>query len=139
MPDPFHLQRFLDAQEGVYPDVLAELRRGEKRSHWMWFIFPQIAGLGYSQTARYFAIASLAEAQAYLAHPVLGARLRECTTLVNQIQGRSALQIFESPDDMKFRSSMTLFAHAAPQETVFRQALAKYYEGQEDPLTLARI
>ena len=135
----FDLQRFVDAQERVYPQVVEELRAGRKRSHWIWFVFPQIAGLGSSSTAAHYAIASLDEARAYLAHPVLGPRLRECTGLVNAIQGRSIGQIFGSPDDMKVRSSMTLFAHATDDNADFVELLARYYDGDEDPLTLQRL
>ena len=136
MDDGHDLQRFVDAQAPVYAAVLAELRAGAKRSHWMWFVFPQIAGLGHSSTARHYAIASLEEAQAYLAHPVLGERLLTCTVLINQVQGRSAHAIFGSPDDMKFRSSMTLFARAAPSVPAFSEALGRYFAGEPDPLTL---
>ncbi|HWO72273.1 MAG TPA: DUF1810 domain-containing protein [Dehalococcoidia bacterium] len=139
MQDPYHLQRFVDAQEPVYDQVLRELRAGRKTSHWMWFIFPQIAGLGHSSTSRYYAISGRKEAEAYLAHPVLGARLRECTALVNAVQGRSAHQIFGSPDDLKFRSCMTLFAECAEDGAVFREALEKYFGGEKDPLTLERL
>jgi uncharacterized protein (DUF1810 family) len=111
--DPYSLQRFLDAQAPVYERVLGELRAGRKRSHWMWFVFPQIAGLGQSEMARRYAISSLAEAKTYREHPVLGARLRDCTALVNQVDGRSIDEIFGYPDDLKFHSSMTLFARAA--------------------------
>jgi uncharacterized protein (DUF1810 family) len=138
--DPYHLQRFVAAQAAVYPEVLAELGAGEKRSHWMWFIFPQLAGLGRSATARLYALSSLAEARAYLAHPLLGARLRECTHLVNEVTGRSAAEIFGFPDELKFHSCMTLFAHAAgAEDAAFRQALARYFAGAEDPLTRARL
>lgn len=137
--DPYNLQRFVDAQDPVYSQVCAELRAGCKRSHWMWFIFPQIQGLGYSPMARKFAIASLAEAEAYLDHPVLGARLRECCRLVNVVEGRSIREIFGYPDDLKFRSSITLFARAAPGNQVFQDALEKYFNGEPDPLTLARL
>jgi uncharacterized protein (DUF1810 family) len=139
MNDPFNLQRFVDAQAPVYAQVLAELRAGSKRSHWMWFVFPQIAGLGRSETARYFAIGSRDEAAAYLAHPILGTRLRECCRLTMSIEGRSAREIFGSPDDMKFRSSLTLFAKVAPQEAVFAAALQKFFNGEADELTLARL
>ncbi|MFC3067678.1 DUF1810 domain-containing protein [Phenylobacterium soli] len=132
----FDLQRFVDAQASVYPGALAELRAGAKRSHWMWFVFPQIAGLGLSPTAQFYAIASLAEAKAYLAHPVLGPRLVECTAAVNGVQGRTAHAIFGSPDDMKFRSSMTLFREAAPEERAFQAALDTYFSGAPDPATL---
>jgi uncharacterized protein (DUF1810 family) len=133
------LQRFLDAQAPVYEEVCAELRAGRKQSHWMWFIFPQLRGLGSSPMAQHYGIASLDEARAYLAHPVLGARLRACSALVAALQGRSAHQIFGSPDDMKFRSSMTLFAHAADDDAVFVECLAKYYGGVEDEASLARL
>ena len=136
MCDPHGLQRFIDAQGPMLPQVKAELRAGIKRTHWMWFIFPQIAGLGYSATAQTYAIASMDEAQAYLAHPLLGQRLLECTGLVNQIQGRSARAILGSPDDLKFRSSMTLFAEAAPHQTIFTDALTKYFGGEPDLHTL---
>src|SRR5438477_13206340 len=108
--DPFDLQRFLDAQSRIYPRVLAELRAGRKTSHWMWFIFPHIAGLGASTMSRHYAISGREEAAAYAAHPVLGPRLRECTALVNEVQGKTALEILGSPDDLKFRSCMTLFS-----------------------------
>ena len=134
--DPHDLQRFVDAQGPVYEQVCSELRQGRKRGHWMWFVFPQIAGLGHSATARRFAIASREEAQAYLQHPVLGPRLRECTRLVNLVEGRTLEQIFGFPDEVKFRSSMTLFAHATPDSQVFEDALRKYCGGAYDPLTL---
>ncbi|THD77120.1 MAG: DUF1810 domain-containing protein [Phenylobacterium sp.] len=134
--DPFHLQRFVDAQAGVYETALAELIAGDKRSHWMWFVFPQVAGLGLSPTAQRYAIGSLAEAQAYLAHPMLGPRLCACTAAVNAVEGRSAHQVFGSPDDLKFRSSMTLFREAAPDEPAFATALRKYFDGEADPRTL---
>lgn len=133
------LDHFVAAQAPVYPTVLAELRAGEKRTHWMWFIFPQLRALGRSPTAQFFGLADLSEAEAYLAHPVLGPRLVACTKLVNAVAGRSAHDIFGSPDDLKFRSCMTLFAHAAPAEPAFREALARYYDGVEDPRTLALI
>ena len=137
--DPFDLQRFVDAQQRVYPGVVDELRTGQKRGHWIWFVFPQIAGLGSSSTAAHYAISSLDEARAYLTHDVLGPRLRECTRLVNAIQGRSIGQIFGSPDDMKVRSSMTLFAHATDDNGDFVDVLARYYDGAEDRLTLQRL
>jgi uncharacterized protein (DUF1810 family) len=137
--DPYNLQRFVDAQQGVYARVLAELRSGQKSSHWMWFVFPQIQGLGHSATARRFAISSLAEARAYLQHAVLGPRLRECTQLVNRVEGRPIHAIFGSPDDLKFHSSMTLFARAAPDNALFLAALLKYFGGEEDPGTVAKI
>jgi len=137
--DPHNLQRFVDAQSAIYKKVCAELRDGYKSGHWMWFIFPQIEGLGRSFTAREFAISSREEAEAYLKHPILGPRLRECTRLVNLIEGRSIYDIFGSVDGMKFRSSMTLFAHAAPDEKVFKKALQKYFGGEFDRLTLERL
>jgi uncharacterized protein (DUF1810 family) len=139
MDDRFHLQRFVDAQQPVYETVLSELRDGRKRGHWMWFIFPQISGLGHSVTSQTFALSSLAEAAAYLAHRTLGPRLRECAALVAGIKGRSVDEIFDYPDDLKFHSSMTLFAHAAPREPVFAACLEKYFGGQRDPRTLARL
>ena len=137
--DSYNLQRFVDAQDPVYARVCAELGAGRKKSHWMWFIFPQIQGLGYSPLAQKFAIASLEEAKAFLDHPVLGARLRECCRLVNQVEGRPIDDIFGYPDDIKFRSSMTLFARAASDNQVFRDALEKYFGGEPDPMTLARL
>ena len=139
MDDRFQLQRFVDAQQPVYETVLNELRAGRKRSHWMWFIFPQISGLGHSTTAQRFAVSSLAEAAAYLAHPTLGSRLRKCSELVASIEGRSVDEIFGYPDGLKFHSSMTLFAQAAPQEPIFDACLQKYFGGQLDPLTMARL
>jgi uncharacterized protein (DUF1810 family) len=135
MTDPFDLQRFIDAQAPVYPRVLAELRHGRKQSHWMWFIFPQFAGLGLSAMAQRFAIGSRAEAIAYLGHAVLGPRLRDCTALVNAVQGKTIRDILGSPDDLKFCSSMTLFA-AVSSEPEFAEAIAKFYGGQSDPRTL---
>ena len=137
--DPHVLQRFVAAQASVYKEVQSELRAGRKRSHWIWFIFPQIAGLGYSQTAQYYAIRSLSEAQAYLQHPILGQRLRECTQIVNQIEGSTIHEIFGSPDDLKFRSSMTLFTKATNDNEPFVAALQKYFEGKPDLSTLERI
>jgi uncharacterized protein (DUF1810 family) len=137
--DPFNLQRFVSAQEHVYPTVCAELQEGEKDSHWMWFIFPQIKGLGFSAANRFYAISSLEEATAYLRHPILGPRLVECTRLAVQIEGSSIRQIFGWPDYRKFHSSMTLFAHAAPENPLFRTALEKYFEGAEDPATIERL
>ena len=139
MDDRFQLQRFVDAQRSVYETAVRELRAGRKRSHWMWFIFPQISGLGHSVTSQTFALSSLAEAAAYLAHPVLGQRLRECAALLASIEGRSIDEIFGHPDDLKFHSSMTLFAHAAPGEPVFAACLQKYFGGQLDPQTLSRL
>jgi uncharacterized protein (DUF1810 family) len=137
--DPFDLQRFVDAQERVYPEVLDELRAGRKRSHWIWFIFPQIVGLGSSPTAARYAISSLDEARAYLRHEPLGLRLHQCAQLVNAVQGRSIGEIFGSPDDLKVRSSMTLFAHATADNQDFVELLDRYYDGQEDPVTLERL
>lgn len=136
MDAAYDLERFVVAQAPVYARVCDELRAGRKQSHWMWFAFPQIAGLGHSAMAQTYAIASLAEANAYLAHPVLGPRLRECTGLVLAVAGKTARQIFGQPDDLKFRSSMTLFARAAPDEPLFRDALAKFYGGEEDAATV---
>jgi len=133
------LQRFVDAQDRVYDNVLDELRAGRKRSHWMWFVFPQIRGLGSSPTAQHYGIASLEEARAYLDHPVLGPRLRECVALVNAVEGRSAEQVFGWPDDLKLRSSVTLFAHATDDNGDFLALLDKYYGGEQDPLTLERL
>jgi len=139
MNDPYDLKRFQDAQAPVIEQVRVELRAGKKRGHWMWFVFPQIAGLGRSETAQTFAIASLDEARAYLAHEILGPRLRECTALVVALQGRTIGEIFGYPDDLKFHSSITLFACAAPNEPVFREALNKYFGGAEDMATVERI
>lgn len=138
-PDPFDLRRFVDAQEGIYDEVLAELRAGRKRSHWMWFVFPQLAGLGLSSTARFFGIASRAEAIAYGRHPVLGPRLARCAALVAASAAPSAHAIFGSPDDLKLRSSMTLFAAAAPGEPAFGAVLRRYYGGEPDARTLALL
>jgi uncharacterized protein (DUF1810 family) len=139
MTDGFDFERFTQAQERVYAQVLAELAAGRKQSHWMWFIFPQLRGLGSSATAQHFAIDSLDEARAYLAHPLLGTRLRECTQLTSAIHGRGIEQIFGYPDDLKFRSCMTLFRHAAPAGSadaqLFAAALEKFFQGAEDSLT----
>ena len=139
MSEPYDLQRFVDAQNPVYEKVHAELREGRKRSHWMWFIFPQIVGLGFSPLARRFAISSLSEAAAFLGHPILGPRLAECTRLVNLVAGRRIEQIFGYPDDLKFRSSMTLFAYATTDNRLFLDALRKYFAGEFDPATLTRL
>jgi len=136
---PFDLDRFVQAQEPVLADVRRELGEGRKRTHWMWFVFPQIAGLGHSAMAQRYAIASLAEARAYLQHPVLGPRLTQCAGLVNRVRGRSIHQILGSPDDLKFHSSMTLFALAEPGETVFRAALEKYFDGVPDARTVEAL
>jgi uncharacterized protein (DUF1810 family) len=137
--DPFNLQRFVDAQAPVYEQARRELKAGRKESHWMWFIFPQIAGLGHSPMSIRFAIASLGEANAYLAHPILGPRLKECATLAFDVEGKTAREIFGAIDEMKFRSSMTLFARAAPDEEAFQRCLGKYFAGGSDPATLARL
>ena len=137
-PDPFNLARFTEAQDGIYEHAVAELRRGQKTSHWMWFVFPQIAGLGQSSTSQYYAISSLAEAQAYLAHEVLGPRLRECASIL-VATSRSADQIFGGIDALKLRSSMTLFQLADATEPLFTQVLDQYFDGAEDPATLQRL
>ena len=135
--DLHDLQRFVSAQDPVFAQVNAELTRGAKRSHWMWFVFPQLRDLGRSPMAERYGIASLAEARAYWEHPVLGPRLRECVDLLLRIEGRTAHQIFGSPDDLKLRSSLTLFERAVPEEPVFGRALERYFAGERDPLTLA--
>lgn len=137
--DPDDLERFVSAQEQVIGSVKRELRGGRKRSHWMWFVFPQIAGLGRSEMAQRYAIDSLEEAKAYLAHPVLGPRLRDCTELVLDIEDKTANKVFGSPDDRKFRSSMTLFEIAADDGTLFADALEKYYDGDRDAKTLELV
>ena len=137
--DPFELQRFVTAQDPVYDAVVAELRAGRKRSHWIWFVFPQLTGLGSSAMAQRYAIASLGEARAYLGHGVLGPRLHECARLVNAVSERSITEIFGWPDDAKVRSCMTLFAHAGTDNADFVALLAKYYDGQPDPVTLSRL
>jgi uncharacterized protein (DUF1810 family) len=139
MADPFDVERFVDAQAPVYEQARQELKAGRKESHWMWFIFPQIAGLGQSAMSIRFAIASLDEAKAYLAHPVLGPRLNECARLALDIEGRTARDIFGPMDEMKFRSSMTLFARATPDYDVFQRCLDKYFGGGPDPATLAKL
>jgi uncharacterized protein (DUF1810 family) len=138
MSDPFNLARFVQAQAPIYDRVLFELRSGRKRTHWMWFIFPQIQGLGHSATAIQFSILNRQEAKAYLDHPILGPRLQECTTIVLNTNARSAEEIFSPPDDLKFRSSMTLFDLIAP-ETVFSQALKTFFGEHGDPATLAAL
>jgi len=137
--DPYNLERFVTAQDPVYDEVCSELRNGRKESHWMWFVFPQLRGLGFSAMAHQYGISSRKEAAAYLQHPVLGPRLRECTRLVNLVEGRTVGQIFGYPDDVKFRSSMTLFAEATPDNGVFVQALEKYFEGKPDEKTMQRL
>ena len=139
MEDPYDLARFVEAQAGTYDDALEELRRGRKRSHWMWFVFPQIAGLGSSSTARRYAIATLDEARAYLQHPVLGPRLHECAEAMLGNTGATAQQILGDVDAMKLRSSMTLFQLAAPQETVFGRVIARFFEGAPDGETIRRV
>ena len=137
-PNDFDLERFVDAQSGnLHERVVAELRSGRKRSHWMWFVFPQLAGLGHSATARRYGITCLDEARAYLAHPLLGARLRECAGTLEWLDARqSASDIFGFPDDLKLRSSLTLFAQAAESESIFERLLDKYFDGRGDELTL---
>lgn len=130
------LQRFVNAQSPVYDTVRAELQAGRKRSHWMWYIFPQLAGLGRSETARHYALSGLEEAQAYLAHPLLGQRLEECCKILAGIEGRTASAIFGYPDDLKLHSSLTLFAQAAPDQPLFGACLEKYFSGQRDAATL---
>lgn len=137
--DPYHLQRFVDAQQSVFENVCRELHDGRKRSHWMWFIFPQIKGLGRSDMALKFAISSREEAEAYLEHPVLGSRLRECSGIVAALNGRSIEDIFGYPDYMKFQSSMTRFAHVAADKDVFNDCLRKHFEGKPDSFTLAQL
>ncbi len=139
MDDPYNLQRFVNAQNPVFEQACSELREGRKKGHWMWFVFPQLEGLGHSWTARRFGISSRQEAEAYLQHSILGPRLRECTRLVNLVEGRSIEQIFGYPDNLKFRSSMTLFARVASDNEVFVNALQKYFCGQSDRLTLERL
>ena len=137
--DPYDLQRFVEAQSGLYEQVCQELQEGRKRSHWMWFIFPQLKGLGNSAMAERYGISSAAEAEAYLAHAVLGTRLRHCTERVMAVKGRSAEQIFGFPDDLKLRSSMTLFASLEAEGSIFSDALKKYFGGKSDRLTIERL
>ncbi|HEY1209684.1 MAG TPA: DUF1810 domain-containing protein [Terracidiphilus sp.] len=143
MADSFDLERFVSAQAAVFPWVVEELQAGEKRSHWIWFIFPQMKGLGHSSQSEYYGIGSLEEATAYLRHPVLGERLRQCTRLVTQVEKRAISRILGYPDDLKFRSSMTLFARAAEEAGLdaaeFNGALKKYFGGEGDPLTAAML
>jgi len=139
MGDRFDLNRFLEAQNPVYERVCSELRQGRKASHWMWFVFPQIAGLGVSEMSRRFSISSLGEAWEYLNHPVLGPRLEECTRLVGSIEGKTIRDIMGFPDDMKFRSCMTLFSRATETPDIFKKALERYFSGEPDALTLERI
>jgi uncharacterized protein (DUF1810 family) len=130
------LERFVSAQASVYSEALAEIRSGRKRTHWIWFIFPQVAGLGHSSTSMHYAIRSLEEARAYLKHPLLGSRLTECAEAVLAVEGRTASDIFPYPDDLKLRSCMTLFAAAAQPESVFARVLEKYFQGKHDERTL---
>jgi uncharacterized protein (DUF1810 family) len=141
MKDPYRLKRFVDAQNltGTYEAAVSELRTGQKVGHWMWFIFPQVTGLGYSHMSREFGISSIAEAQAYFRHPVLGPRLIECARILIGIQGKSATDILGSIDAMKLRSSMTLFMNAEPEELIFREVLAKYFHGSADQETIVRL
>jgi uncharacterized protein (DUF1810 family) len=139
MDDPHNLERFLNAQDPVFEQVCAELRSGGKGSHWMWYVFPQMKGLGYSPTSLKYAIASREEAEAYLEHPILGMRLKECTQLVLRIDGLSIREIFGYPDDLKFHSCMTLFAQVTPKERIFQEALNKYFGGEPDRETLDRL
>jgi uncharacterized protein (DUF1810 family) len=139
MPDPYRLQRFVDAQASCFAQVRSELAAGKKKTHWMWFIFPQLEGLGSSPMAQRFAISGIEEAKAYLAHPVLGDRLHDCTALVNAVSGRSVEDIFGYPDDLKFHSSLTLFALADPENKAFNQALKKYFNGLSDENTINRL
>lgn len=134
--DPYGLSRFVDAQEAVYDAALGEIRGGRKRSHWMWFIFPQLEGLGFSPTARRFAIRNLDEARSYLEHPLLGPRLHDCALALLALRGHSATDIFGFPDDHKLRSSMTLFALVAPADAPFQRVLDRYFGGERDPRTL---
>jgi uncharacterized protein (DUF1810 family) len=134
--EPYDLNRFLQAQEGSYERALLEIKSGQKRSHWMWYIFPQIDGLAFSSTAKHYAIKSVKEARAYLEHPVLGPRLRECAEAVLAIEGRTAGDIFGFPDDLKLRSCATLFVHVSPAGSVFERLIEKYYGGARDDKTL---
>ncbi len=137
--DPYDLKRFVQAQDGSYGTALAEIRGGRKRSHWMWTVFPQVAGLGLSETSQHYAIRSVAEAQAYLAHPALGSRLMDCVEVLLKVEGRTARDIFGSPDDLKLRSCATLFAQVSPPESVFEQVLDHYFDGKRDPRTVESL
>ena len=139
MNDPFNLSRFIQAQEGDYKQALSEIAAGRKRSHWMWYIFPQFAGLGSSGMAQRYAIKSAEEARAYLDHPILGARLLACAEAALAVNGRSAAEIFGSPDDLKLRSSATLFAHVSPPGSVFHRLIGRFYPGGMDPATLRLV
>jgi uncharacterized protein (DUF1810 family) len=137
MPDdPYNLGRFVQAQADDYDQALSELRSGRKRSHWMWYIFPQFDGLGFSSTSKYYAIKSLAEAEAYLAHPILGPRLVECAEAALGVEGKTAAEIFRSPDDLKLKSCATLFARVSPEGSAFHRLLDKYFQGRRDEKTL---
>jgi uncharacterized protein (DUF1810 family) len=137
--DPYNLTRFVQAQEADYDQALTEIRAGRKRSHWMWYVFPQFDGLGMSPTSKHYAIKSVQEARAYLAHSILGPRLIECAQAALQIEGRSALEVFGSPDDMKLRSSATLFASVSPDGSVFHGIIDKYFDGEQDARTIALL
>ena len=137
--DPYNLERFVQAQEGDFEQALSEIRSGRKRSHWMWYIFPQFDGLGTSWTSKQYSVKSVAEAKAYLAHPVLGPRLVECAEATLLVERLSALEIFGSPDDMKLRSCATLFAHVSPEASVFHRILDKYFHGKPDDRTIRLI
>jgi len=137
--DPFDLERFVRAQAQDYARALSEIRRGRKLTHWMWYVFPQIDGLGFSATSKRFALKSLAEARAFLTHPLLGPRLLECAEAALGVEGRTAREIFGTPDDFKLRSCATLFAKVSPPGSPFQRLLAKYYEAQPDPKTLALL
>ncbi|HMK11081.1 MAG TPA: DUF1810 domain-containing protein [Acidimicrobiales bacterium] len=139
MDDPYDLQRFLTAQDPVYDDVRAELRAGQKRTHWMWFVFPQLRGLGHSDMANRYGLESLDEASAYWAHPTLGGRLRECVELANAVEHKSALEIFDRPDHWKFRSCVTVFGRAVPDEPLFQDALDRFFGGEPDQKTIDLI
>lgn len=139
MNDAYNLQRFVNAQQPVFQQVLTELEAGHKRSHWMWFVFPQIQGLGHSDMAQRYAISDLDEARAYLQHPLLGTRLEQCASIIVPQVGRTARQMFGSPDDMKLHSSMTLFAIAAPDRPVFQEVLDTFFEGERDAMTVRRL
>ena len=137
--DPYQLKRFVEAQERDYPQAVSEIRRGQKRTHWMWYIFPQFDGLGFSATSRHYSIKSVAEATAYLNHPVLGPRLLECVAAALSVDNRSAYEVFGSPDDMKLRSCATLFAYVSPAGSVFERLLEKYFQGERDSKTLTLL
>ncbi len=140
MSDPFGLERFVGAQDGgVYEQALRELRAGAKRGHWMWFVFPQVAGLGRSSTAQHYALAGLEEARAYLAHPVLGPRLVECSQALLELSGRDPVRVLGSVDAVKLRSSMTLFEAAAPDDRVFAEVLERWFDGERDEATTTRL